>query len=196
MRREIAVVIAIAGIADARPGKVVRIERTAEVLVAPQVCMLRSPTELECVGQGPVPGDMVVVLDQQRPIAQLRVDTVRQHSLRCANVWQVGVIQLRGDAARGQGRSLGIIGRIDQGRAHVLPAARPIRSTSGRAEQILFGVDCDGDGKPDLIITRYPCDASGNPAVPARAVDECDDIWVDDGHSVQRTEQVMESACT
>jgi hypothetical protein len=188
--------VAMAGIAGARPGRVVRVERGGKAPAMPQVCMLRTQTEVECVGAGPVPGDVVVVLDQQKPIAELRVETVQQHSARCTNVWRVGVAPIRGDITRGQGRSLGLIGRVDPLRAHVLPAAHPILSPSGRAEQILFGVDRDGDGKPDLVITRYPCDVSGNPAVTTRAADECDDIWVHDGHAMQRAEQVMESACT
>src|SRR5262249_53177541 len=95
--------VAIAGIADARPGRVVRVERGNKAPAMPQVCMLRTQTEVECVGAGPIPGDIVVVLDQQKPIAELRVETVRPFSARCGNVWRVVVAPIRRDITRGRG---------------------------------------------------------------------------------------------
>lgn len=170
--------------AEARPGKVVRVERRSSAnLGTPRWCTMQVPTLTAgwCFGPQVQPGESIVILGA-KDAATLKVRTSTQFQM-CAQpasipIWQVEG-ELEGDPRNIQAPNVygGVYGVVDG--ALDARTSRSItldQSVSGRPnDQENFGVDRDGDGKPDLAFDRYSCDPSGNPS--PNSVGNCYEVW-------------------
>lgn len=164
-------VAAMAVSAVAAPhGRVVRVERArASVNVIPIVCVeLRADAGI-CIGAQPQIGDTIVVVDEQKTIAEMRVTTAQMYLPKCEMIWSISGEVVRGDLSQGNRRkSLGLIDplldrrtgrRIEEDK---LTAPEP-------GARVGFAVDRDGDSAADVLVTSSSC-GGGNG-------EDCIDIW-------------------
>ena len=82
-------------------------------------------------------------------------------------------------------------GRLNPRRARVLAGAS---APSGRADEAVeLAVDADGNGRPDLIVTQYTCDAGGAPSSGAQA--RCIDTYMEQSGGMRRVLQEIIGPC-
>lgn len=157
------------------PGRVERIERSgASAGSAPRLCEIRGDAGT-CVGEEPRVGQTVVMVDERHPAAEVQIIEATSVVPSCANLWSVKTRTLRGSEAAGSG--IGVIAAgVHPGRAHVLDRGHTPPSPSGHpAEDVWRAIDGDGDGRADLVITRYNCDPAGRAV--ASGPTYCIDVW-------------------
>lgn len=192
----VALLVSSATAVAAPSGRVVRVERSGASRIAPQLCEIHGDTGT-CVGSEPRPGQVVVVLDERRVLAELIVVEASNFSAACAMMWTVTVRSVR--SATGDADGLGVIAAgLDPARAHLIERSRALSSPSGTpGDEVWRAIDGDGDGDADILITRYHCDALGRPA-PAMAPGagaRCVDLWARTGARMTRTAQLNLSLC-
>ncbi|MEO8700274.1 MAG: hypothetical protein ABI867_09530 [Kofleriaceae bacterium] len=163
------VLVAAASSAVAAPhGRVVRVERAkASSNVIPILCVeLRGDAGI-CIGAQPQVGDLIVVVDEQKTIAEVRVTAANMYLPKCDMIWSITGEVVRGDLTQSRRKSLGLIDplldrrsgrRIEEDK---IPSPEP-------GSRVGFGVDRDGDGIADVLATSSSCGGSG---------EDCIDIW-------------------
>jgi hypothetical protein len=193
--RLLCVVLAMwSAIAVAGPhGRVIRVERNVgDMNIAPGICDLHGDGGT-CFGEEPRPGQTVVVLDERHVVAELQVVEAGSLLVRCANLWTIKTRATRGALTDGDG--IGVIDRsINLHRARLLEPGRLPAGPSGRVgEEVWRGIDRDGDGTADALLTRYSCDGAGNPTPGGGA--HCIDVWARIARRMTRTVQINLAQC-
>lgn len=174
-------------------GRVVRVERAdVGAKIAPRLCEVRGDSGT-CVGEEPQRGQTVVVLDEQHAVAEVEIVSAASLVSSCANLWMVKTRTLRGSAADNDG--MGVIDpSLDANRARVLDKNHMPASPSGiSGDEVWRAIDRDGNGTADILITRYSCDISGNPATSGAY---CIDVWARLGARMTRTTQLNLAKCS
>jgi len=179
---------------DARPGKVVRVERrTQRFSGEPRLCSV-VPDQLVayCYGKLPEPGTRLSVMDQTHVLGGLVVEKAEplgQCSGKQSLLWTA---HLRNDGGSDLGSAdTGVAGLLDVTvdsrhaklvKVDEVPGDRPVPP-----EQI-SAFDLDGDGKADLEFIGFTCDDSGNPVSVLNngAPDQCMEVWAATGHTYER----------
>jgi hypothetical protein len=192
MSRLVAVALCVGSTAIAAPGRVMRVERTGGGGGAPpRLCEIRGSGGT-CLGDEPRVGQIVAVLDTERVAATQEVVEVTAMVARCPVLWSVKTRPLRGAPPEREG-----VGVIDAGlnlaRAHVIEADRVTARPGQPGEEVWRAVDRDGDGAPDILITRYVCDAAGQLVAGGSAY--CIDVWSRMGARMTRTTQLNFAQC-
>ena len=167
-------------------GRVVRVERHRGTnATVPVLCEVRPDAQATCVGPPPSIGDTIVVVDEAHLVAEVRVIQLQPYMPKCDTLWKVTGEVVRGDLSQARSnKSIGLIDPTIDRRAARKISEDSITSPSSSPEvRVAIGVDRDGDGTADVIVTQYSCDASGQPANSNMAIDFCIDIWSrrDDG---------------
>lgn len=188
----LALVLWSAAAAAGPNGRVVRVERSGRSRAAPQVCEIHGQTG-NCIGDEPRTGQIVTVLDDHHVIADAQIVEVTSFSPSCPKLWKVKTRGSRGAAADSDG--IGVIDpSLDPSRARVIDRSHAPPSPSGSPdEEVWRAIDRDGDGDPDILITRLGCDASGRPVSGGPA--SCVDVWARTGTRMTRTTQVDLAQC-
>jgi hypothetical protein len=180
--------------ADAGPsGRVVRVERSGGSRVAPRLCDVHGDTG-NCVGDEPRAGQLVVMVDEHRVIAEVQIVEAISFSPSCPTLWSVKTRLLRG--APNDSDGLGVIDpSLDLNRAHLIDRSRMPSSPSGSPDdEVWRAIDRDGDGAADIIVTRYSCDASSRPTAASGAT-YCVDLWARTGARMTRATQLNFALC-
>jgi len=215
-----ALVMALAGGAAASPagrpasagrtapaGRVVRVERP-QLSAVPRLCVMGlGRGQSMCLGQ-PRAGERVTIIDMDdRAVrGELVIETVGEETELAALGLCVssGIRTVKGTLSpdMSEGRSLvGLRGaRLDRRMARVLTG---ISSPSGRAdESVELAVDADGNGRPDLVITQYACDAAGSSSSVSGggggvsgAEGRCIDTYMEQHGGMRRVLQETVSPC-
>jgi hypothetical protein len=175
-------------------GRVIRVERAeGGAAVAPRLCDVRGDTGT-CVGEEPQPGQTVLVFDERHVVAEVQIVEAATLMASCANVWTVKTRALRGVTVDGEG--IGVIDPgVNPGRARVLDKHHLPASPSGLpGDEVWRGIDRDGDGAADILVTRYSCTPSGAP-LPGGAT-YCIDVWARAGARMIRTTQLNFAQCS
>jgi hypothetical protein len=158
-----------AGAPRSRPaGKVVRVERNRGTTAIPRVCDVRPSGAGTCIGTEPVPGELIVVLDETGMIAQVRILQATGYStggpIACDSLWAIKTELVRGDLSNVALRAVGVVDpELQPRKARVLAKERYPAAPSGRPdEHVVVAVDRDGDREPDIVLTQSSCDGSGS----------------------------------
>ncbi|MEP6865042.1 MAG: hypothetical protein ABJE66_30770 [Deltaproteobacteria bacterium] len=179
---------------DARPGKVVRVERrTYRFTGEPRLCSVM-PDQLiaYCYGKRPEPGTKLAVMDQSHVLGTLVVDKAEplgnckgaQSSLWSARLRNEG----GGAIASPDSGVMGLLDvTVDSRHAKLVkvddvPGDRPVKP------ETITAFDLDGDSKADLEFVGFSCDDSGNPvtSLPTGSPDQCVELWASTGHNYER----------
>jgi hypothetical protein len=179
---------------DARPGKVIRIERRMRRFTGePRLCSVM-PDQLVayCYGKAPDRGTKLAVIDQSHMLGSLVVDKAEPLG-QCrgaqGTLWTVS-LKNESTVAMTAGDS-GIAGlldvTVDPRNARLVKADQMPGDRPGSPEQVT-AFDLDGDGKADLEFVAFSCDDTGNPvsAVPNGAPDQCVELWAASGRTYER----------
>jgi len=149
-------------------GKVVRVERNRGTTTIPRVCDVRPSGAGTCIGSEPVPGEIIVVLDETGMIAQVRILEATGYStggpIACDSLWAIKTELVRGDLSTIALRAIGVVDpEVQPKKARVLGKDRYPTSPSGKVdEHVVVAVDRDGDREPDIVLTQSSCDGSGS----------------------------------
>ncbi len=177
-----AIVIACAAfgsIAEARPGRVVRVERRDSAGGPPAYCAMTSPQSAACHGRRPTVGSVIELVDYSSVWARLRILAVAQDS-SCETMWRVRTERLATNAVRD--RTIGLIaGELPAEGAHRIAGDVDRTAPGGRDDERVEAAIARGDRQSALVITRYPCDGDGAHAANGAAV--CFDLWNGLDHS-------------
>lgn len=189
----VALVLCSAAAAAGPSGRVVRVERSSRSRAAPRVCEIHGQAG-NCIGEAPRSGQIVSVLDEHRVVADVQIVEVTRFSPSCPTVWMVKTRVIRGAPADSDG--IGVIDpSLDPSRARVIDRSHLPPSPSGSPdEEVWRAIDRDGDGDPDILITRLGCDPSGRTASGGAAY--CVDVWARTGARMTRTAQVDLTQCS
>jgi hypothetical protein len=179
-------ILAVA-VASASPsGKVIRIERPRSSLKAPPlICTITPDLRGTCLGRQPKLGDMVHLVDESTTIAELEIRKFEPVNTRCETVWKI-VTEVKTGSV-GSGRSIRAFGVVDPEltpHSTKLPESElgGISLPGGNPhEQVIVGIDRDGDHQADILITAYKCDGS--------STEDCLDVWSRDRDKMRRTSQ-------
>jgi len=179
---------------DARPGKVIRIERRAHRFTGePRLCSVM-PDQLVayCYGTPPEHGTKLAVLDQTHVLGTLTVDKSEplgqcrgaQGSLWTATLRNESSIAI---AAAESGVAGLLDVTVDSRSARIVKAEEVPGDRPGSPEQVT-AFDLDGDGKADLEFIAFSCDDTGNPVtgVSNNAPDQCVELWAASGRTYER----------
>jgi hypothetical protein len=187
------------GVALAGPaGRVVRIER-AQLGVVPRLGVMGiSRGQSMCLGQ-PRAGERVALIDIEDKAVhgELVIDSVGEENELAALGLCVssGAHSVKGTITPpiGEGRSLvGLRGaRLNRRVARVLTGISPPSGRTG--ESVELAVDADGNGRPDLIVTQYACDATGTPSASGEG--RCIDTYMDQHGAMRRVLQESVGTC-
>lgn len=172
------VVGAIASTAIAAPaGRVSRIERPrATSDVVPILCAELGAETGICIGARPQVGDVIVVVDEFKAIAEIRVGGVQPYVANCEMLWTITGELIRGDlASTHRSQALGLIDPLlDRRVARRIPDGTIAAPEPGA--KVEFGVDRDGNGTADVLATTSSsCDALAGGG-------ECIDVWTRNGN--------------
>ena len=149
-------------------GKVVRVERARGVGSTPRVCDVRPSGAGTCIGSAPIPGEIIVVLDENGVLAQVRILDATGYStggpIACDHLWAIKTELVRGDLTNVAQRAVGVVDPAVQPRkARVLAKERYPSPPSGKVdEHVVVAVDRDGDHEADILLTQSSCDGSGS----------------------------------
>jgi hypothetical protein len=188
----VALVLWSAAVFAGPSGRVVRVERSGGFHVAPRLCEIRGDTG-NCLGEQPVSGQTVVVLDEHRVLAEVQIVEATSLSASCPTLWAVKTRLVRG--APGDSDGVGVIDpSLDLGRAHLIDRGHLPPSPSGFADdEVWRAIDRDGDGAADILLTRFGCDAQGRPSPGGNTF--CIDIWARTGTRMMRTAELNFGHC-
>jgi hypothetical protein len=179
---------------DARPGKVVRVERRAFRFTGePRLCSVM-PEQLiaYCYGKLPEPGTKLAAMDQTHVLGALVVDKAEPLG-NCkgaqSSLWSV---RLRNESGAPIGTAdSGAVGlldvTVDARHAKIVKVDDVPGDRPSRPEQI-NAFDLDGDGKADLEFVAFTCDENGNPvtSLPTGSPDQCVELWASTGRNYER----------
>jgi hypothetical protein len=165
--------------ADGPRGRVVRVERSRTIpLVIPVLCvqMMTDGSGL-CIGPQPKHGDQIVVVDENQVLAEIKVDASTKAMPNCEAVWNITGSVTRGDPTTGRrNRSIGLIdGVVDRQQARRVPDAKVSRPAPDSRVEI--GIDRDGDGKADVVVSEATCPGTGG---------ECIEFWTRRANGLER----------
>jgi hypothetical protein len=193
-----AVALAAVPAAAGPRGRVVRVERGPSAGV-PRLCSISAGRgEGVCFGQ-PRKGERIAVLDmsERKMSGELVIEAVGEPTELtsrgvCVNTGLQTVKGTFAGEADGLGHLMGLRGaRIDPRIARVRVDLPP---PSGRDDETVeLGVDLDGNGRTDLVITHYACDDSGAPASDGEG--RCFDTYMDRGAGLRRAQQDIFRIC-
>jgi hypothetical protein len=161
-------------------GRVVRVERPhGDTNTVPILCELKADGSGMCVGASPNIGDTVIVVDDTHTLAEVRITRSAPQSPKCDTLWTVNGDIIRGDMSQSRGtKAIGIIDpATDRRSARRVEEDKLISPNPSPDVRVALGVDRDGDGTADIIVTQYACDAQGQPTSTGSAIDFCIDIW-------------------
>ena len=188
------VACAFAPTANARPGKVVRVERHARRWSGEPLLCSVVPDQLVayCYGKLPEPGTRLAVMDQTHTLGGLVVEKAEPLGACRGSQSSLWTARLRNESG-------GELGTADSGVAGLLdvtvdarhaklvkvddvPGDRPVTP-----EQI-SAFDLDGDGKADLEFVAFTCDDTGSPVsgVTNGSPDQCVELWAATGRNYER----------
>ncbi|MCW5801730.1 MAG: hypothetical protein KIT31_05035 [Deltaproteobacteria bacterium] len=189
----VAIPLAATGIGAAAPeGRVVRVERSRAPARAPVVCDFDANLEARCHGR-PAIGDVVVVADATSVLAEVELTAVTAVASKCDTLWTVrGALRSGRLAGPRPSRRLGVFDPASKDRRLRTVDAEP--PTGNPEESVVAAYDRDGDGTPDVLLTRYSCDEHG--AIAANGVDTCRDVYARIGDALRRTSQTRQMGCT
>jgi hypothetical protein len=186
--------------ADARPGKVVRVERHAHRLLGePRLCsVVPESMQAFCYGKQPELGSRLTVLDQTRVLGVLTVDKVEPLGACrgiAGSLWTAHVHTENGTEL--SPADSGMSGLLDVNidprtgklvKVEDVPGGRPVGP-----EQI-SAFDLDGDGRADLEFLAFTCDETGNPVTTLTngSPDQCIELWYANGRTLEhlRTDRI------
>jgi len=180
-------------------GRVVRIERERVAAdAAPLVCDIYESLRGLCIGRLPRNGELLTIVDEARLIAQVTISKVElDPSQRCDGLWSVAVEVLHGDLSQRSSDRIGVIDGVGDPRGlRKLEASEIGGSPSGNSEEVpILAIDRNGDRRPDVVVTKYPCDVNGHPA--QSAPEHCLDVWSRrNTGTFARTSQTNLTACS
>jgi len=161
-------------------GRVVRVERQRGGTAAvPVLCEVKTDGSGICVGPAPQVGDSITVVDDTHTIAEVRITRIQAMAPQCNTLWSFSGEATRGDLSQSKSsKTIGVIDPgIDRRLAHRVDEDHIESPTPGPEVRVLLGVDRDGDGTADMIVTQFNCDKQGQPTSSSSAVDFCIDIW-------------------
>ncbi len=179
-------------------GRVVRVERQRTGTAAvPVLCEVKSDASGMCVGPEPHVGDTITVVDDTHTVAEVRITKSQALSPKCDTLWQISGEVVRGDMTQSRSsKQIGLIdGSLDRRVARRVDEDRIKSPTDNPETRVLLGVDRDGDGTADVVITQFNCDAQGQPTSSGTAVDFCIDIWSERDTVMKRTWSTKLQAC-
>jgi hypothetical protein len=180
--------------AEARPGKVVRVERRAYRFTGePRLCSVM-PDQLiaYCYGKLPEPGTKLSVMDQAHVLGGLVVEKAEALGNCKGAQGSLWTVRLRSESGGPMGTAdSGVIGLLDVTvdarhaklvKIDDVPGDRP-----SRPEQV-NAFDLDGDDKADLEFVAFSCDDAGNPvtSLPTGSPDQCLELWASTGRNYER----------
>jgi hypothetical protein len=179
-------------------GKVVRVERP-QLSAVPRLCVMgMGRGQSMCLGQ-PRAGERVAIIDMEDKAVrgELVIESIGEETELAALGLCVssGVRTVKGTLTPdvSEGRTLvGLRGaRLDRRVARVLSG---ITSPSGRTdESVELALDADGNGRPDLVVTQYPCDAAGAPSSSNEG--RCIDTYMEQHGAMRRVLQESVGPC-
>ncbi|MCX5746063.1 MAG: hypothetical protein NT062_26595 [Proteobacteria bacterium] len=180
----VAMTATIATTAVAQPhGKIVRIERPGHHAGVLRFCDVRADKEAsQCFGPiAPVKGDLVSVVDDTHKVIDLKVATVTPMQDTCKVAWLVTYDGITPDLAPRGGIVSGVIGGAIGPRGHRVTTYDRKKIPDGfPEEQIIFAIDRDGNEQPEIAVSLFMCDKSGQPS--ATGDDFCINLWAIDNN--------------
>nr|HEX4312738.1 hypothetical protein [Kofleriaceae bacterium] len=200
--------------ADARPGKVVRVERHAVgPRGTPRFCTMSLTTTPQhggveaqgyCFAHDLAIGETVVGFTGSAGAA-VRIDQTSPYSTCStgagasvpAGVWTyhgVPDASVTPQTAQALGGVYGMVdGNLEPATAQTI-AMTAAQSPSGRAtDQTILGIDKDGDGKPDFVFVAYLCSDASAPS--AQGPNQCYELYGSDGGTMRRLHTEMLKMC-
>jgi hypothetical protein len=158
-----AVVVMLASgiaVAAARPGKVVKVERTRSVEREPIALCSWQGGGLTCFGSDVEIGDELRVVDESGNFQRVEVTRIEPNQMACSGDVidaEVRVIEKR-SAGTGSLRRGSAFGGLDlvPGRSKLIDASS-VRPPAGAKGPPRVAVDIDGDGSPEVVITARDC---------------------------------------
>jgi len=186
------VACALAPAANARPGKVIRIERHAHRFSGePRLCAVM-PDQLVayCYGKAPEHGATMAVMDQTHVLGVLAVEKSEPLS-QCRGAGNtLCTAALRNDSglalAVPDSSVAGLLDvTVDPRHAKLVKVDEVPGDRPGAPEQV-SAFDLDGDSKADLEFITFACDETGNPVTGTGAQDQCIELWAATGRTYER----------
>lgn len=181
--------------------KIVRVERARAAGRSFLFCDVRND-EAQCVGsEPPHAGDRIEVIDDHERVAELRVrgDARPTRDPSCTIMWSVPYEVERG--AIDPNHSLQLTGLVGVG---VAPTGHrigggyntsgnnkiPASANGGNAdENVMIGVDRDGDNDMDVAVTLFTCSGITSPQMRYGG-DFCVNIWTIEHDKYTRVQQI------
>src|SRR5205807_2666989 len=119
----------------------------------PRWCSIEKDGTGMCSGPSLDVGEVVSFFDEHHCVAEVRVVDVRDP--KCDLAWRFSWVPERGNVARASGPAAISDARIDFQKSRLIAFDR-VRSPSGRSgDQVVYAVDRDGDGREDVVFTRF-----------------------------------------
>jgi hypothetical protein len=163
----------------------------ADRRAVPRWCSIAKDGTGLCSGPSLDVDELVSFFDDHHCVAEVRVVDVRDP--KCDLAWRFSWVAERGNVAKASGPAAISDPRIDFRKSKVVPFDR-LRSPSGRAtDQVIYAVDRDGDGREDVMFTRFYCDDDGTPN--PRATGQCHEIWNREGARMRRAYPTLLPGC-
>jgi hypothetical protein len=183
--------------AEAAPrGRVVRVERDTLGPVPRRCSMAPGLGELRCYGE-PRKGERIAVIDLSAGTVrgELVIESVSAELPAFSMCVNPGVHTVKAAYASGGdagGDLLGLRGaKLDRRTARVM---KDVPAPSGRAgDAVEVAVDTDGNGRADLVLTRYACDQDGRPSQDDAG--DCFDTYMGRDGGLRRVHQDIFRVC-
>ena len=157
----------------------------------PRWCSISTDGTGVCSGPSLDVGELVSFFDDKNCVAEVRIVEVREPT--CDLSWRFSWVPERGNVAKASGPAAISDPRIDFRKSKLVSFDR-VRSPSGRSsDQVIYAVDRDGDGREDVVFTRFYCDDDGTPNV--RASGQCHEIWSREGARLHRAYPTLLPGC-
>jgi hypothetical protein len=176
----------------------VRVERQRGGTAAiPVLCEVKADASGVCVGPAPQVGDSITVVDDEHTIAEVRITKLQAMTPQCSTLWSFSGEATRGDLSQSKAsKTIGVIDpTLDRRSAHRIDEDHITSPAEGPEVRVLLGIDRDGDGTADMVVTQFNCDAQGQPTSPTTAVDFCIDIWSERDAVMKRTWSTKLQSC-
>ena len=185
--------------AEAAPrGRVIRVERGVAARV-PRLCAMTAVRgQSICFGR-PREGERIAVIDLADKA--VRGEFVIESVSEAADATHLGVCLDTGlqivkgsyvGGAEPGGHAFGLRGaKLSRRTARVIS---DLPSPSGRTEETVeLAIDADGNGRADIVLTQYSCDASGAPS--SGGMIRCLDTYMEQRGGLRRVQQDILRAC-
>ncbi len=181
-------------------GRVVRVERQRGGPASiPVLCEVKADGSGQCVGPTPRVGDTISVVDDVHLIAEVRITKLQPRSATCDTIWTIQHELARGDLNQTRtSKAIGIIdARLDASTARRMDEDQITSPAVGPDARVALGLDRDGDGSADVIVTQFMCDAAGQPAGSntGSATGFCIDIWTERDAVMKRAWGMKSQSC-